>query len=117
MMNRGIRRRRFLQMASALGLGAELAPWASLRTITPLKGEEAQLKPEMVKFRPEIEPVVRLIEDTPLRCDRTAPRNGDHAAQEGLSYNPPTLWKLFPRGNPQHQAAARRIQVSRRHGH
>jgi hypothetical protein len=64
-MHQGLRRRRFLQMASALGLGAELAPWANLRTITPLKADDAQVKPEMVKFRPEIEPVVRLIEDTP----------------------------------------------------
>jgi len=64
-MNQGLRRRRFLQMASALGLGAELAPWASLRTITPLRAEDAKLKPEMVKFRPEIEPLVRLIEETP----------------------------------------------------
>ena len=64
-MNPGLRRRRFLQMASALGLGAELAPWAGLRTITPLRAEDAQVKPEMVKFRPEIEPVVRLLEETP----------------------------------------------------
>ena len=84
MMNRGLRRRRFLQMASALGLGAELAPWASLRTITPLKGEEAQLKPEMVKFRPEIEPVVRLIEDTPR--DR-ALEMAITQLKKGLSYN------------------------------
>jgi hypothetical protein len=52
-------------MASALGLGAELGPWANLRTITPLAANEAQVKPEMVAFRPEIEPVVRLIEETP----------------------------------------------------
>ena len=64
-MNQGLRRRRFLQMASALGLGAELGPWANLRTITPLRADDAKVKPEMVKFRPEIEPVVRLIEDTP----------------------------------------------------
>ena len=36
-----------------------------MRTITPLRAEEARVKPEMVKFRPEIEPVVRLIEETP----------------------------------------------------
>jgi hypothetical protein len=52
-------------MASALGLGAELGPWASLRTITPLRADDAKVKPEMVRFRPEIEPVVRLIEETP----------------------------------------------------
>jgi hypothetical protein len=64
-MNPGFRRRRFLQMASALGLGAELAPWASLRTITPLRADEARVKPQMVRFRPEIEPVVRWLEETP----------------------------------------------------
>jgi hypothetical protein len=52
-------------MASALGLGAELGPWASLKTITPLRASEARVNPEMVRFRPEIEPVVRLIEETP----------------------------------------------------
>ena len=64
-MNEGLRRRRFLQIASALGVGSELGPWASLRTITPLRADETKVKPEMVKFRPEIEPVVRLLEDTP----------------------------------------------------
>jgi hypothetical protein len=52
-------------MASALGLGAELGPWANLRTITPLRADLARVGPEMVRFRPEIEPVVRLIEETP----------------------------------------------------
>jgi hypothetical protein len=52
-------------MASAIGLGAELGPWSELMSITPLRAEDAHLKAEMVKFRPEIEPVVRLIEDTP----------------------------------------------------
>jgi hypothetical protein len=65
MNNRGLQRRRFLEIASALGLGAELGPWASLRTITPLRADEARVGPEIVKFRPEIEPVVRLIEETP----------------------------------------------------
>jgi hypothetical protein len=64
-MNERLRRRRFLQIASALGLGSELGPWASLRTITPLRADDTQVKPDMVKFRPEIEPVVRLLEDTP----------------------------------------------------
>jgi hypothetical protein len=59
------RRRRFLQMASAIGLGAELGPFSELLSITPARAEDARLQPEMVKFRPEIEPVVRLIEDTP----------------------------------------------------
>ncbi|HZW30368.1 MAG TPA: hypothetical protein VFF52_06635 [Isosphaeraceae bacterium] len=82
-MSSGLRRRRFLQMASALGLGAELGPWASLRTITPLRAEEARVKPEMVRFRPEIEPVVRLIEETPReRIIET----GIIQLKKGLSY-------------------------------
>jgi hypothetical protein len=64
-MNEGLRRRRFLQIAGALGLGSELGPWAGLRTITPLRADDTRVKPEMVKFRPEIEPVVRLLEETP----------------------------------------------------
>jgi hypothetical protein len=52
-------------MASALGLGAELGPWANLRTITPLRADDTKIKPEMVRFRPDIEPVVRLLEETP----------------------------------------------------
>jgi hypothetical protein len=64
-MNEVLRRRRFLQIATAVGLGSELGPWASLRLITPLHAEETQVKPEMVTFRPEIEPVVRLLEETP----------------------------------------------------
>ena len=64
-MNPQHRRRQFLQMASAIGLGTELAPWSELVSITPARAEDARLQPEMVKFRPEIEPVVRLIEDTP----------------------------------------------------
>jgi hypothetical protein len=59
------RRRRFLQMASAIGLGAELGPFSELMSITPARADDARVHPEMVKFRPEIEPVVRLIEDTP----------------------------------------------------
>src|SRR5262249_12467351 len=82
-MSSGLRRRRFLQMASALGLGAELGPWASLRTISPLRAEEARVKPEMVRFRPEIEPVVRLLEETPReRIIET----GIIQLKKGLSY-------------------------------
>ena len=100
-------------MASALGLGAELGPWANLRTITPLRADEAQVKPEMVKFRPEIEPVVRLIEETPR--DR-ALEVMIAQLKKGLSYKD-LLAGLVPGGHPQHQAAAGRLQVPRRDGH
>jgi hypothetical protein len=65
MNDQGLRRRHFLTSASALGLGAGLAPWPILKTITPLEASETRVVPEMVKFRPEIEPVVRWIEETP----------------------------------------------------
>ena len=48
-----------------MGLGAGLGPWEALRVITPASAEEARVNPEMVRFRPEIEPVVRWIEETP----------------------------------------------------
>ncbi|QDV34118.1 hypothetical protein [Tautonia plasticadhaerens] len=58
-------RREFLQSASALGLGAGLGPWAVLGPITPARASEMAVGPEAVRFRPEIEPVVRWIEETP----------------------------------------------------
>jgi hypothetical protein len=59
------RRRRFLQSASALGLGAGLGDWALLQTVTPARAAAMEVGPDAVRFRPEIEPVVRWIEDTP----------------------------------------------------
>ncbi len=65
MSERLLERRRFLQAASALGLGAELGPMTALRSMSPLAAAEATVSPEIVKFRPEIEPAVRLLEETP----------------------------------------------------
>src|SRR3954452_1216696 len=58
-------RRQFLQAASALGLGAGLGSSEALQAITPASAEDAKVGPETVRFRPEIEPVVRWIEETP----------------------------------------------------
>src|ERR1700712_4896053 len=63
---RGIlRRRRFLQSASALGLGAGLGSWDRLIGVTPARAADLAVGPDSVRFRPEIEPVVRWIEETP----------------------------------------------------
>ena len=57
-------RRQFLQrtvtgsLAGATGLGF-------LGKLRPVSGQEARLEPQRVQFSPEIEPLVRLIEDTP----------------------------------------------------
>jgi len=62
MMDDRMRRRRFLQSASALGLGAGLG---GLRAVTPARAGEMVVGPDAVRFRPEIEPVVEWIEQTP----------------------------------------------------
>src|SRR4051812_41596935 len=58
-------RRRFLKASATgsalLGLG-ELGFLAQLRPVT---AEEASLDPKIVRLQPEIEPLVRLLEETP----------------------------------------------------
>lgn len=82
-MDENLRRRRFLQSASALGLGAGLGPSAWLRAITPASAAAMEVGPEAVRFRPEIEPVVRWIEETPRdRVFETAVGR----LRDGLSY-------------------------------
>ncbi|RUL83098.1 hypothetical protein [Tautonia sociabilis] len=76
-------RREFLQSASALGLGAGLGPWSALGAITPARASEMAVGPEAVRFRPEIEPVVRWIEETPR--DRILEAAVEHLGG-GLSY-------------------------------
>jgi hypothetical protein len=75
----GFGRRRFLRSASALGLGG----LTLARAVTPARGAEMEVTPEAVRFRPEIEPVVRWIEDTPR--DRVFEVTVDHL-KRGLSY-------------------------------
>ncbi len=76
-------RRRFMGTAAAIGLGAELASWPALAAVTLLSGQDARVTPDMVRFRPEIEPIVRLIEET-LRDDVIAVAVAE--LKKGLSY-------------------------------
>jgi hypothetical protein len=64
-MDTTMRRRNFLRSASALGLGAGMGDWARLQTITPASAAAMTVGTEAVRFRPEIEPIVRWIEQTP----------------------------------------------------
>src|SRR5438309_1415926 len=76
-------RRRFLSTAfgatSLLGLG-DLGFLAQLR---PVSAAEAKLEPDVVRFNPEIEPLVRFLEDTPRErlLEEVASR-----IKRGLSY-------------------------------
>ena len=81
--NTSFRRRKFLQSASAMGLGAGLANWSLLRSVTPVSAAEMAVGPDAVSFRPEIEPVVRWIEETPR--DKVIEVGVDHL-KRGLSY-------------------------------
>ncbi len=60
----GIHRRDFLR---GLGCGLALSGggWSALRAISPLSAADAQITPDIVRFRPEMEPVVGWIESTP----------------------------------------------------
>ena len=58
-------RRNFLQSAAAAGLAGSFldTPWNGL--LRRVSAEEAAPQPGAVKLRPEIEPLVKLLEDTP----------------------------------------------------
>jgi hypothetical protein len=58
-------RRSFLQTASALGAWAGLSGSGVLPKFPSVTADDARSAPDYVQFRPEIEPLVRLLEDTP----------------------------------------------------
>jgi hypothetical protein len=82
-MDANLRRREFLQSATALGLGASAGLGASLRAISPVRAADLKVGPDAVRFRPEIEPVVAWIEETPR--DRILDVAVEHL-KGGLSY-------------------------------
>jgi hypothetical protein len=58
-------RRRFLATAAATAAYAGMSEMGFLGKLPRVSAEEARPDPSMVQFRPEIEPLVRVIEDTP----------------------------------------------------
>lgn len=60
----GFDRRRFLQR-SLLGSVAAVGGLAGLEGLPAVSVQEAKSRPDDVRFRPEIEPLVRLLEETP----------------------------------------------------
>ncbi len=58
-------RRSFLQTTATGGALLGLGDFAFLSSLPSVSAEEAAPRPGVVQFRPEIEPLVRLLEDTP----------------------------------------------------
>ena len=64
-MNRTIPRRSFLRTAATTGALIGLGDLAFLSRLPRVSAAEAQVDTAFVRFRPEIEPLVRLLEETP----------------------------------------------------
>lgn len=79
----GNSRRRFLQNAAVAGAAAGLGDLAFLSQLKRVGAEETQGTPERVQLDPDIEPIVRMLEDTPRDklLEAVAPR-----IHGGLSY-------------------------------
>lgn len=58
-------RRRFLKAGAAAGAAVGLGEIGGLSAISAATAAEARVTADLVQFRPDIEPIVRLIEDTP----------------------------------------------------
>lgn len=64
-MNSAFPRRSFLKAAAGTGAAVGLGQLGFLSHLPPVSAAEAELDAAFVKFRPEIEPLVRLLEDSP----------------------------------------------------
>jgi hypothetical protein len=64
-MSQSNSRRRFLQTVTAAGTSLGLSDWATLLPISPATADEATVTPDLVRFDADIEPIVKLIEQTP----------------------------------------------------
>ena len=58
-------RRRFLRASAAGGALLGLGDLGFLSRLRPVSADEATLDPKVVRLQPEIEPLVRLLEETP----------------------------------------------------
>ena len=60
-----MRRRSFIKVAAGGGALAALGDLGFLAQLGPVSAAEARLEPKLVRLNPEIEPLVRLLEETP----------------------------------------------------
>src|SRR5438094_6636042 len=82
-MNAATTRRHFLKTAAGTGALIGLGDLGFLSQLRPVSAAEAKLEPDIVRFDPEIEPLVRFLEDTPRErlLEEVAAR-----IKRGLSY-------------------------------
>src|SRR5438876_3631 len=64
-MSSPVNRRDFLARSAALGAAANLGDFGFLRNLPPLSAAEVQVQPAVVQLNADIEPLVRVIEETP----------------------------------------------------
>lgn len=76
-------RRDLLKAGAATGCALGLGDWGILAAFSPVRAADTKLTPEHVRMRPEIEPLVRFIEETPR--DELLERTADRI-RRGLSY-------------------------------
>ena len=84
MHSNDLSRRRFLTRGSVAAASLGLSDLSFLPTLGNVSAQEASAAPHLVVLRPEIEPVVRLIEDTPR--DRLMEEIGQRVKAGKLSY-------------------------------
>ena len=60
-----MKRRSFLRLSAGAGVLAGLGDLGFLGQLRPVSAAEATLEPRMVRLHPDIEPLVRMLEDTP----------------------------------------------------
>jgi hypothetical protein len=77
-------RRDFLKNTARAGVAAGVADFAFLKALPPVSAAEAQLPHKLVRLSAEIEPVVRLIEETPR--DRLLEAVGERVKGGTLNY-------------------------------
>src|SRR5437762_1471297 len=58
-------RRQFLKTAAVAGAAAGLGDFSFLRCLPRVAAEEVEVDSKMVRFHPDIEPLVRFLEETP----------------------------------------------------
>jgi hypothetical protein len=64
-MSSPVNRRQFVAGAASAGLAAGLGDFGFLRALPPLCAAQAQVQRNMVQMSPDLEPLVRLLEETP----------------------------------------------------